>query len=167
MRDLIRSLVKEELKAEDGHYSPLQVLHSAAGYYLGRIFESDDGIPELGSRESDYFPTEKAAQEALDNGFDWRDASENRLMYEIHVRLTDLGNQKLFSVIEYSSFFAVRHNPTGKEHPMGDGVDTLFDENDNALSPGTEGFVEAWEDALNATPDETLEAYFPDEVEES
>ena len=34
----------------------------------------------------------------------------------------------LFTVIEYSSFFAVRHNPTGDEHPMGDGADTLFTE---------------------------------------
>lgn len=76
-----------------------------------------------------------------------------------------MSSEKLFSVIEYVSFFAVRHNPTGKEHPMGDGVDTLFDENDHALSPGTDGFVEKWEDALNATPDETLEAYFPDESE--
>jgi len=71
----------------------------------------------------------------------------------------------LFSVIEYSSFFAVRHNPTGHEHPMGDGVDVLFDEDDKAISPGTPGFVEKWEHALNEMPDETLEAYFPEEVE--
>ena len=67
---------------------------------------------------------------------------------------------KTFSVIEYSSFFAVRHNPTGQEYPMGDGVDTLFDKDDNALSPGMDGFVETWEDALNESENETLEAYF-------
>jgi hypothetical protein len=76
-----------------------------------------------------------------------------------------MSNEKLFSVIEYSSFFAVRHNPTSKEHPMGDGVDTLFDENDEALSPGSEGFVEKWENVLNADAEETLEAYFPEESE--
>jgi hypothetical protein len=73
---------------------------------------------------------------------------------------------KVFSVIEYSSFFAVRHNPSGDEHPMGDGVDSLFDEEDVALSPGSEGFVEAWEEALNACEGETLEAYFPEHVED-
>jgi hypothetical protein len=73
---------------------------------------------------------------------------------------------KTFSVIEYSSFFAVRHNPTGKEHPMGDGVDTLFDEDGKALVPGTLGFVEAWEAALNADQQATLEAYFPEHTDD-
>jgi hypothetical protein len=73
---------------------------------------------------------------------------------------------KLFSVIEYSSFFAVRHNPTGDEHPMGDGVDTLFDEHGKALTPGTPGFIESWEQALNADEQETLEAYFPQHAED-
>jgi hypothetical protein len=68
---------------------------------------------------------------------------------------------KTFTVIEYSSFFAVRHNPTGEEHPMGDGVDTLFDGDGKALMPGTEGFIETWEAVLNADEDETLLAYFP------
>lgn len=68
----------------------------------------------------------------------------------------------MFSVIEYSSFFAVRHNPSGEEHPMGDGVDTLFDqETGKALIPGTAGFIEKWEKSLNANEGETLEAYFP------
>ena len=71
----------------------------------------------------------------------------------------------LFSVIEYSSYFAVRHVPSGAEHPMGDGVDTLFDE-DQALVPGISGFIEYWEVALNADPGETLAAYFPQLVEE-
>lgn len=72
---------------------------------------------------------------------------------------------KLFSVIEYSSFFAVRHNPTGDEHPMGDGVDSLFDDDGTALKPGTPGFVETWEQVLNADEHTTLEAYFPQHVE--
>lgn len=72
---------------------------------------------------------------------------------------------KRFSVIEYSSFFAVRHNATGREHPMGDGVDALFDKDDKPLTPGTPGFIEAWEAALNSTPNTTLAAYFSDEEE--
>ena len=70
--------------------------------------------------------------------------------------------KRLFDVIEYSSFFAVRHNPSGEEHPMSDGVDALFDEDGQALVPGTPGFTEAWADALNADEQETLAAYFPD-----
>ena len=72
----------------------------------------------------------------------------------------------LFSVIEYSSFFAVRHNPSGDEHPMGDGVDTLFDVDGKALVPGTPGFIEIWEEALDADPRTTLEAYFPHHLED-
>lgn len=73
---------------------------------------------------------------------------------------------KTFSVIEYSSFFAVRHNLTGDEHPMGDGVDTLFDDDGKALKPGTPSFVESWEQALNADEQTTLEAYFPQRLED-
>ena len=58
---------------------------------------------------------------------------------------------KTFTVIEYSSFFAVRHNPSGDEHPMGDGVDTLFDEDGMALMPGTPGFIETWEEVLDGS----------------
>lgn len=72
---------------------------------------------------------------------------------------------KTFTVIEYSSFFAVRHISSGDEHPMGDGVDTLFCEDGKALVPGLPGFVEAWEDVLNADAQTTLEAYFPDHLE--
>lgn len=67
----------------------------------------------------------------------------------------------MFTVIEYSSFFAVRHNASGTEAPMGDGVDSLFD-GDQPLSPASEGFLEAWQEALNLDCDETMEAYFPD-----
>lgn len=77
---------------------------------------------------------------------------------------------KLFQVIEYQSFFAVRHLPSGAECPMGDCVDALFrddeEEGSVALSPGTEGFVQEWTDSLNANPQETLEAYFPELVDQ-
>lgn len=71
---------------------------------------------------------------------------------------------KMFRVIEWSSGFEVQHIQSGKTHWMGDGVDTLFDENDKAMSPGTEGFIEYWENSLNENSEETLEAYFPDLV---
>jgi hypothetical protein len=48
---------------------------------------------------------------------------------------------------------------------MGDGVDTLFDDDGRALSLGTPGFVEAWEEALNNDEDETLEPCFPEHME--
>ena len=68
---------------------------------------------------------------------------------------------QLFDVIEYSSFFAVRHNPSGEEHPMGDGVDTIFGSDGKALVPGTPGFIETWAEVLNDDEQATLEAYFP------
>ena len=69
-------------------------------------------------------------------------------------------NKKPFSVIEYSSFYAVRNNETGKEYPMSDGVDTLFTRNGKAMRPGSEYFRKTWEKSLNHNPSETMEAYF-------
>ncbi len=51
---------------EKGQYSELQVLHSAAGYYIGTIATDPDGFQEPGSRDSDYFTTEARAQRYLD-----------------------------------------------------------------------------------------------------
>lgn len=53
-------------------YGPLEVLQSAAGWYLGTMYthgkDSDHpGMIEPGSRESEYFPTHTAAQAAMDN----------------------------------------------------------------------------------------------------
>jgi hypothetical protein len=73
---------------------------------------------------------------------------------------------QLFSVIEYSSFFALRHNPSGDEHPLGDGVDALFDSDGKVLVPGTPGFVHVWTEVLNTDARTTLEAYFPQRLEE-
>lgn len=74
---------------------------------------------------------------------------------------------KTFSVIEYRSFFAVRHNLSGDESALSDGVDALFDEEGHALIPGTPGFIGAWEDCLNANEEETLQAYFPQHADHS
>ena len=76
------------------------------------------------------------------------------------------GTEPLFSVVEYVSHFSVRHNPSGKEHPMSDGVDAVFDENGVALSPGSDWFRERWAAMLNEAEAETLEAYFPEFVED-
>jgi hypothetical protein len=73
---------------------------------------------------------------------------------------------KLFSVIEYGSFFAARHDPSGDEHPMGDGVNTLVGDDGEAIVPGTRGFVETWEALLNDDAQTTLEAYFRHHLED-
>ncbi|MDR2788127.1 MAG: hypothetical protein LBD06_07180 [Candidatus Accumulibacter sp.] len=43
---------------------PLEVLESAAGFYIGTFHPKEGPF----SRESEYFPTEEAAREALENG---------------------------------------------------------------------------------------------------
>lgn len=68
----------------------------------------------------------------------------------------------LFKVVEHFNGYAVVHVPSGQEHWLGDGVDSIFDDNDESVSPGTKAFVQLWEDDLNASGAETLEAYFPD-----
>lgn len=65
-----------------------------------------------------------------------------------------------FAVREYRSHFQVIEIMTGRSHPMGDGVDTLFD-GDKAISPGEEGFRKLWEESLNRDATSTQEAYFP------
>lgn len=70
-----------------------------------------------------------------------------------------------FTVVEYSSHYAVRDNQTDTEHPMGDGVDALTDGDGNSLPCGTEEFRQLWEDSLNSSAAETAEAYFPKEPE--
>lgn len=68
--------------------------------------------------------------------------------------------RKRFSIVEYTSFYAVRDNATGKEHPMGDGVDSVFTPTGKAMQCGTEHFRKTWERMLNASATETAEAYF-------
>lgn len=52
---------------DNPHYSDLQVLKSAAGWYIGTIHTDDDGFQEPGSRDSGYYQTKEEAQQALDN----------------------------------------------------------------------------------------------------
>lgn len=51
-------------------YSELKVLQSPAGFYIGTIYTDEDGFQEPGSRDSEYFPTKRAAEIALEQN-DW------------------------------------------------------------------------------------------------
>ena len=68
--------------------------------------------------------------------------------------------RKQFSVVEYSSGFAIVNNQTGKQHWLSDGVDALFTKSGKAMRPGSEYFRKTWERSFNQNADETMEAYF-------
>lgn len=70
------------LRASNGSYGPLEVLCSNAGFYIGRVFNADEGYQEPGSRESDYFETRRDAEVALASGAFSRDCLENKILYE-------------------------------------------------------------------------------------
>lgn len=60
----------EHPKAVRNGYTELQVLHSAAGFYIGTLYEEYDANgkcvwQEPGSRDSDYFRTEESAEAYL------------------------------------------------------------------------------------------------------
>lgn len=78
-------LIEKELSIDDGTYSRLRIMHSNAGYYIGRTYRNNfDECEVPGSRESDYFPTSDAAEKALAEGFAWRASPENIFLYERH-----------------------------------------------------------------------------------
>lgn len=62
----------------------LEVCCSGAGYYIGRMcLDKKHGYTAPYSRESDYFPTEGAAADALRSmDFEVRDCIENNAAYE-------------------------------------------------------------------------------------
>ena len=60
---MIRNLFPEELE----RYSDLEVLESAAGFYVGTTYANPDGFTEPGSRDSGYFATADEAQDFLDH----------------------------------------------------------------------------------------------------
>jgi len=49
------------------NYSYLQVLESAAGFYIGTVYTTPEGFMEPGSRDSEYFPSRAVAEEHLRN----------------------------------------------------------------------------------------------------
>ena len=64
---------------EKGRYSEMQVLRSAAGYYVGTIYRNPEGYVEPGSRDSGYFRTKEEAQTFLDKVEKTGDISELRM----------------------------------------------------------------------------------------
>jgi len=75
--------MKQATQNNSGGYSDLTVMHSGAGYYIGRSYRDEElGYDEPGSRESDYYSSKSEAQKDLDNGsFAVRDCSENNSAY--------------------------------------------------------------------------------------
>jgi len=71
-----------------------------------------------------------------------------------------------FQVIEYVSHFAIHDTQTGQDRPLGDGVDTLFDDEGTPISPGTPRFCQRWAEALNTDESETLAAFFSEPVDQ-
>jgi hypothetical protein len=70
-------------KVEGVWHSDKQVLQSNAGFFIGTTcWDPNGGFEDIGSRESDYFPTFDEAQKALKSGeFDERDCIENVVAY--------------------------------------------------------------------------------------
>jgi len=85
---------------EEG-FTELQVLQSAAGYYIGRMhWNTSDGKDtfgsfwEPGSRETDYYTTRETAQKLLDSGeFSVKRSMENESAYDAGV-IDDLRQKK-------------------------------------------------------------------------
>lgn len=77
------------------NYSNLQVMHSAAGYYIGReAWDEEMVCPVPGSRESTYYETQAEAQEDLDNSsFEVRQCAENEFMYVCSPIMRPIVNQ--------------------------------------------------------------------------
>jgi len=75
-------------QAHRPNYSDLQVLKSAAGWYIGTIHtDPKEGFQEPGSRDSDYYSSEERARYALIY-------LENLWVYERHTHcLEDIANK--------------------------------------------------------------------------
>lgn len=65
MRSLQVQMIED--KESEKRYSDLQVLRSAAGFYIGTIYNNPEmgGFQEPGSRDSTYFEHEEIAEQAL------------------------------------------------------------------------------------------------------
>lgn len=63
----MKGILASRYPSDEGKYSDLMVLRSAAGWYVGTVFTHHGGFQEPGSRESEYFATRQEAQDALDN----------------------------------------------------------------------------------------------------
>lgn len=65
MKSIQVELLHPHNQAERARYSDLQVLKSAAGWYVGTIYTTDEGWQEPGSRDSDYYATKEEADYAF------------------------------------------------------------------------------------------------------
>lgn len=66
--------------ADRAKFSDLQVLRSAAGWYIGTIHTDEEGFQEPGSRDSIYFASEEIAKKVLDKLVECKD---NILSWEL------------------------------------------------------------------------------------
>lgn len=68
-------------------------------------------------------------------------------------------------VHEYVIGYEIEHIPSGKTHWMSDGVDMFFNENAEAISPGTAEFNNAMQVDISSYGGyrDYMEAYFPEE----
>lgn len=62
-----------DFDTQDSGYTDVQVLHSAAGYYIGTLYINGPSscfpnLIEPGSRDSGYYATEAEARQALETG---------------------------------------------------------------------------------------------------
>ncbi len=73
---VIQAPAGELRRAEGNGYGPLEVLRSAAGYYVGRL-HWEDGCAMPGSRESDYFQLREAAEAQLESMTEQLDATND------------------------------------------------------------------------------------------
>lgn len=66
-----------------------------------------------------------------------------------------------YSIIRRGQYFYIRHNVTGQERFVGNGINVIFDAATNQpVSPDDERFIEMWEDDLNGHAGEIWEDYF-------
>lgn len=88
-------------KAEEERYSDLQVMQSAAGYYIGTVYQEEE-FPAPGSRDTNYFQSKELAAKALTileksaeaHGYmfpefivgDWMEKCKNELNLDVYYR---------------------------------------------------------------------------------
>lgn len=100
--------------------TPLQVLKSAAGYYIGYL--DTDGCPY--SRESGYFPTQEAAQAALDDAapHELEELAKDRYLCDIEparliVSIESMPRDRRIAIVEITRY-QMRVNGCPRYHDL-------------------------------------------------
>lgn len=65
MRSIQVAIIHADNPAEEAKYSDLQVMKSAAGWYIGTAYNAIGGWQEPGSRDTDYYSTKEEADYAF------------------------------------------------------------------------------------------------------